>query len=259
VHALAALTEFAARWRGLQARGKRVMKRALARQALALPRGAQTLAEHRAKNALRSYGIPVVREALMSPAEIAALKAPPFAFPVAVKIASPDVPHKTEAGAVRLGIPNLTAMKQAVRDILASVRSFKADARIDGVLVQEMASGLEVIVGAVNDPCFGPAVAFGMGGVLAELLKDVTHRFAPFEAETAREMIAEIKGAALLNGYRGGPALDVGALADVLSRVSLLIADHADRIAEIDINPLFVREAGKGVVAADALIVLRQS
>ena len=111
------------------------------------------------------------------------------------------------------------------------------------------------MVGTVNDPTFGPTVAFGLGGVFTELLKDVTHRFAPFDAETAREMIGEIKGAPLLTGYRGRPALDVGALADALARVSWLIADHADRIAELDVNPLFVRE--QGVVAADALIVLK--
>ena len=140
--------------------------------------------------------------------------------------------------------------------MLAAVRQHKPDARIEGILVQEMASGLEVIVGAVNDACFGPTVAFGLGGIFTELLEDVTHRFAPFDAEAAREMISEIKGAALLNGYRGRPALDVAALADTLARMSLLIADHADRIAEIDVNPLFVRE--KGVVAADALIVLKQ-
>ncbi len=132
------------------------------------------------------------------------------------------------------------------------------DARIEGLLVQGMASGVEVIVGAVNDACFGPTVAFGLGGIYTELLKDVTYRFAPFDIQTAREMIAEIRGAPLLTGYRGRPALDVAALADTLSRVSLLIADHADRIAEIDVNPLFVRDAGQGVVAADALIVLRE-
>jgi acyl-CoA synthetase (NDP forming) len=141
--------------------------------------------------------------------------------------------------------------------VLASVRKHAPDARIDGLLVQEMAAGTEVIVGAVNDRYFGPTVAFGLGGVFTELLKDVTHRFAPFDADTAREMIAEIRGAALLAGYRGRPALDVGALADVLARVSHLIADHADRIAEIDVNPLFVRE--NGVIAADALVVLREA
>jgi acyl-CoA synthetase (NDP forming) len=121
--------------------------------------------------------------------------------------------------------------------------------------VQEMASGVEVILGAVNDATFGPTVTFGLGGVLTELLHDVTHRFAPFDIATARAMIADVKGAALLNGYRGQPPLDVAALADALARVSLLISDHADRIAEIDVNPLFVRE--KGVVAADALVVLK--
>ena len=137
----------------------------------------------------------------------------------------------------------------------AAVKRHKPDARIEGVLVQEMASGLEVIVGAVNDPYFGPTVTFGLGGIFTELLKDVTHRFAPFDAEGAREMIDEVKGAALLHGYRGRPALDVAALADVLARVSLIAHDHADRIAEIDVNPLFVME--RGVVAADALIVLK--
>ena len=101
------------------------------------------------------------------------------------------------------------------------------------------------------------ARAFGLGGVMAELLKDVTRRFAPFDAAEAKEMISEIKGAALLHGFRGQPALDIDALADALSRLSLLIADNTDRIAEIDVNPMFVRPAGKGVVAADALIVLK--
>jgi acyl-CoA synthetase (NDP forming) len=122
-----------------------------------------------------------------------------------------------------------------------------------------MASGLETIVGAVNDRFFGPVIAFGLGGVYTELLKDVTYRFAPFDAATAREMIGELKGAALFRGYRGSAPLDVDALADAISRLSLLVSDHADRIAEMDINPLFVRPAGEGVIAADALVVLRDA
>jgi len=165
------------------------------------------------------------------------------------------VPHKTETGAIRLDVRDLAALKQAAREVVAAARKYKPDARIDGILVQEMAFGTEIILGAVNDPTFGPTVAFGFGGIYAELFKDVTHRFAPFDAQTAREMIDEIKGAPLLHGYRGLPALDVDALADALARLSLLIADHADRIAEIDVNPLFVRE--QGVVAADALFVLK--
>jgi acetyltransferase len=147
-------------------------------------------------------------------------------------------------------------LRRAARDVIDAARRYRREARIDGVLAQEMASGTEVIIGAVDDVYFGPTVMFGLGGILTEILHDVTHRFAPFDLATAHDMLNEIKGAALLHGYRGSTALDVDALADVLVRVSLLIADHADRIKEIDINPLFVRPAGQGVVAADALIVL---
>ncbi len=257
VHALAALTDYARKRDEYLKRGKRPLRRVSARQALDLPPGSGTLGEHRSKQFLMRYGIPVVDEVLLAPSEIEALKSSPFPFPVAVKLESPDVPHKTEAGAIRLNIQNLADLKQAARDVISSARGHKHDARVEGVLVQEMTSGIEVIIGAVNDPTFGPTVAFGLGGIFTELLHDVTHRFAPFDAEAAREMIGEIKGAALLNGYRGRAALDVAALADALARVSLLIADHSDRIAEIDVNPLFVRE--KGVVAADALIVLKGS
>jgi acyl-CoA synthetase (NDP forming) len=255
-HALAALTDFASKRRAFQQNGKRPFERVVASQPLDLPTGVRTLGEHRSKQLLKRYGVPVVSEVLLEPAEIEQLESAPVALPVAVKIESPDLPHKTEAGAVRLDIHSLADLKQAARDVLAAARQHNPGARIEGVLVQEMASGLEVIVGAVNDACFGPTVAFGLGGIFTELLGDVTHRFAPFDAEAAREMICEVKGAALLNGYRGRPALDVAALADTLARISLLIADHADRIDEIDVNPLFVRE--KGVVAADALIVLKQ-
>jgi len=254
--ALAALTDFARRRRARQEQGKRPFQRLVVRQGLELPAGPGTLGEHRSKQFLKRYGVPVVREVSLQPSEIENLEAAPLAFPIAVKIDSPDVPHKTEAGAVRLGIQSLAALKQSARDVLAAVRQHQPDARIEGILLQEMASGLEVIVGALNDACFGPTVAFGLGGVFTELLEDVTYGFAPFDAEAAREMILEIKGARLLDGYRGRPKLDVAALADTLARISLLIADHADRIAEIDVNPVFVRE--QGVVAADALIVLKE-
>lgn len=258
VRALAALTEFAQKRGDFERKQTRAPARAAPRQTLELPAIAGVLGEHQAKAVLKRYGISVVDELLLSPPEIKALTSLPLAFPVAVKVASPDLPHKTEAGAVRLNVRDLAELKQAAQGLMASVKEYRPDARIEGVLVQEMAQGLEVIVGAVNDPYFGPTVAFGLGGILTELLHDITYRFAPFDVETARGMIADIKGAALLEGYRGRLALDVAALADALARVSLLIADHADRIAEIDINPLFVGEAGKGVVAADALIVLRQ-
>jgi acetyltransferase len=152
-------------------------------------------------------------------------------------------------------VQSLDELKAAAAEVVTNARRHMPEARINGVLLAEMAAGTEVIIGVVNDPYFGPVVMFGMGGVFTELLKDVTYRFAPFDIETAREMIAEIKAGALLTGYRGSAPLAVAALADALSRVSLLAADHADRIAEIDVNPLFV--SADGVVAADALVVLK--
>jgi len=257
VRAMAAVTGFAQKRRSFVQRGTYIFKRVTERRNLDLAGAEGTLGEHRSKSLLKAYGVPVTNETLLSAKDIAALEHCPLPFPVAVKIESPDIPHKTEAGVVRLNVRDLAELKRAARDIAAAAARHKADARIDGILVQEMAEGLEVIVGAVNDPFFGPTVAFGLGGILTELMKDVTHRFAPFDEDAAREMIAEIKGAPLLTGYRGRPVLDVAALAQTLARVSQLIADHADRIAEIDINPLFVRPEGQGVVAADALIVLK--
>jgi acetyltransferase len=257
VHALAAVTDYAQRKRQYDARRGRTSARRIERQSLDLPNAAGTLGEHRSKALLKAYGIPAVEEVLLSGDAIEKLDRCPIPFPVVVKVESADIPHKTEANVVRLNVADLESLKRTARDVLQAARTYKSDARVDGVLVQQMASGLEVIAGAVNDPFFGPVIAFGLGGVFTELLKDVTYRFAPFDVETAKEMIGEIKGAALLKGYRGGPALDVDALAEALSRLSLLIADHADRIAEIDVNPLFVRPAGQGVLAADALVVLR--
>lgn len=259
VHALARVNEYARKKRRFDAlHAQAQAPRPLPKQALDLT-GEGALGEHRSKAILEAYGVPVVRETVLGAADVEKLTASPLAFPLAVKIASPDLPHKTEAGAVRLGVSDLDGLKRAAREVVAAALRYKPDARIDGVLVQEMATGIEFLVGAVNDRFFGPVVAFGLGGVLAELLKDVSYRFAPFDAATARDMILEIKGAALIKGYRGGPALDAEALADALSRISHLIADHAQHIAEIDVNPVFVRPAGQGVIAADALVVLKAS
>jgi acyl-CoA synthetase (NDP forming) len=256
VRALAALNEFAHKRRMHAAHAGRPRARA-APPPIELPAGAATLGEHRAKRVLKACGVPVVEEVLLAPEAVAALERAPLPFPLAVKVASADLPHKTEAGALRLGVAGLDALKRAAREVVASALRHRPDARIDGVLVQSMASGIEVLVGAVDDPFFGPVVAFGPGGIYAELLKDASYRFAPFDVHTAREMIAETRLAALLGGYRGQPPSDVAALAEALACVSQLAAGHASRIAEIDINPLFVRPAGEGVLAADALIVLK--
>jgi acetyltransferase len=192
---------------------------------------------------------------LIAPEAIDGLKRSPLAYPLAVKIDSPDIAHKTETGAVCLGVRNLGALKQAAHEVVAAARRHNPDARINGVLLSEMAQGTEVIIGAVNDRFFGPVVMFGLGGVFTELLHAVSYRFAPFDIDTAHDMIRATPAHALLTGYRGKPALAVDALADALVRVSLLAADYAARIAEIDVNPLFV--SADGVVAADALVVLR--
>lgn len=253
--AAAALSQYAQKQRDYRAAQARGLRRVIARQDLALPANDHRLSEADSKTILAAYGIPVARELLLALTAIAALKEPPLKFPLAVKIDSPDVPHKTEADAVRLNVRTLAELKDAASTVVTNAQCYKSGAKITGVLVAEMAAGTEVIIGVVNDKFFGPVVMFGLGGVFAELLKDVTYRFAPFDIETAREMVAEIKAAKLLTGYRGSAPLATAALADVLSRVSLLAADHADRIAEIDINPLFVGTAA--VVAADALIVLK--
>lgn len=254
VDAMAALTEFSNKRRVFEAARARGDQRAIALQKLDLP-AAGTLGEHASKALLKAYGIAVTEEKLLAPDTVGKLTAPPLPFPLAIKIESADIPHKTEAGVIRLHINSLDALKQAAREVLAAAKQYKPDARIAGVLIQQMASGEEIILGAVNDPHFGPVIAFGLGGVFTEIMHDVTHRYAPFDAETAKAMIHDIKGVKLLQGYRGKPPCNIDALADAISRLSLLVADHADRIAEIDINPLFVNASG--VVAADALVVLK--
>ncbi|MEA3155836.1 MAG: hypothetical protein QOK44_3425, partial [Betaproteobacteria bacterium] len=224
-----------------------------ARQALA-GRTAD-IAEHEAKRLLAEYGIPVTQESLATTAGEAVTIARRIGYPVAIKVQSPDISHKTEAKAVKLGIADDAALQAAYDDVLANARAYKADARIEGVLIQEMVKGgIEAILGVTNDPLFGPAVMFGLGGIFAEVLKDVSFRLAPVTPAVAREMIAEIKGYPVLAGVRGKPAADIAALADAIVRVSALAIDLKDHLAELDINPLFVMEKGRGVKAADALI-----
>jgi len=224
----------------------------------ALPNGHGTLSERESKRCLEAYGIPVVREVLLSVEDaLAANAALPFAFPVVAKIDSPDLPHKTEAGAVRVGVASVEALATATREMVASAERYRPGLRINGISVQEMAKGAEMLVGAVNDAYFGPVVVFGLGGIFAELFHEVAHEFAPFDTEMARRLIRSTRAAALFDGVRGQAPLDIDAMAELLSRLSYLVSDHADRVAEIDVNPVFVRAQGHGVVAADALVVLK--
>jgi len=213
------------------------------------------VSEHAAKRILAEYGIPVTREELATTKEQALASAKRIGYPVAIKVQSPDISHKTEAKAVRLHIGSDAELSAAHDEVLANARAYRKDAKIEGVLVQEMAKeGVEAILGITNDPLFGPAVMFGLGGIFAEVLKDVAFRLAPVTPSVAREMVEEIAGYPVLAGARGKPRADVDALVDAIVRLSALAVDLKDHVAELDINPLFVFAEGRGVKAADALI-----
>ncbi len=220
-----------------------------------LPKGAVTLSEAESKAVLAAYDIPVTQEAFVPKGEGVLGHVTKLTPPFAVKVVSRDIAHKSDAGGVKLGLKDVLSAEQAAKDVIKAAQKYAPKAKIDGVLVSEMASGIEAIVGVVNDPAFGPCVAVGLGGVLTEVLKDVTFRVAPFGIETARDMIAELRGAKLFDGYRGQPAGDKEALAHMLVEVSRMAWALRERLAELDINPVFVSK--DGVVAADALIVLK--
>ncbi len=229
------------------------LRRDLANQPVALT-------ERSGKQLLAAYGIRVTREKLARTVEEAIRLAEEFQGPVALKIESPDIPHKTEARGVLLNLVGAPAVSQGFNTILRNATAYRSDARIEGILVQEMvpASAVEVIVGTSNDPEFGPVVVFGLGGIFVELLKDSSLRMAPVSDVEALEMIASTRGAALLRGYRGRPTADMAALADCICRLSHLAYDLRDEILAIDVNPLMVLPEGQGVVAADALVLRRE-
>jgi acyl-CoA synthetase (NDP forming) len=216
------------------------------------------VAEHAAKRVLAEYGIPVTQETLAKTKDEALAAAKRIGYPVAIKVQSPDIPHKTEARAIRLAVGSDRELASAYEEVLANARAYDQNANIDGVLVQEMVGdGIEAILGVTNDPLFGPAVMFGLGGIFAEVLKDVSFRLAPVTPAVARDMVEEITAYPVLAGARGRPRADVNALVDAIVRLSALAIDLKDTVSELDINPLFVFAAGHGVKAADALIRLR--
>jgi acetyl coenzyme A synthetase (ADP forming)-like protein len=207
-----------------------------------------------ARQVCEAYGIPVPKEGLARSVEEAVRVAREVGFPVAMKIVSPDIVHKTEAGGVMLGIGNAREARQAYRTIRANAWNYKADAQIVGVQVQQMVTaGHEVIVGLIRDPAFGPVVMFGLGGVLVETLQDITFRLAPTPAEEAARMLDEIRGAAILRGVRGQPPVHRDSLAALIVNVSRLAADFPE-IAEVDLNPVMASSAG--AIAVDARIVV---
>lgn len=219
--------------------------------------GRRALTEHEARRFLAHWGITGVREERATTVEEALEAAGRLGYPVVLKVESPDIPHKTEAGVVRLDVQNDVQLRQAYTEITHNALVHAPHARVLGVLVQEMIhGGVEVIVGLSQDPLFGPMLLFGMGGILVEVYHDVAMRACPIGESDAREMLQEVKGAALLQGFRGRPAADVEALIQLLLRVSELGLQCEREIRELDLNPLLVLPSGQGVRAADALIVL---
>jgi len=257
--------------------------------ARALGLGRPTLSESESKQLLAAWGVASAREHVANSAEEAVGAAEQLGFPVALKVDSPDILHKTEAGVVRLNLGDMAQVRTAYAEILANANAYlKAlpldgaiafapplpspikgegadaanaippQARITGVSVQEMVpDGVEVIVGVSCDPQLGPVLLFGSGGVMVEVYNDVALRRCPITRAEAQAMVAEVKGARLLHGFRGRPAADLEALADTLVRVSHFAMHMEGQLAELDINPLMVLPSGQGVKAVDALVVLR--
>jgi acyl-CoA synthetase (NDP forming) len=213
-----------------------------------------SLLEPEAKTVCMKYGIPVTKFKVARNEAEAVKFAEQMGFPVVLKIVSPDVIHKSDVGGVIVGLKTAKDVRNAYKQILANVRKHKANAKIVGVLVQEMApSSTEVIVGAVKDPQFGPAVMFGLGGVFVEILKDVTFRIAPITEGEAREMVTEVKAYPLLRGYRNVPPADIEVIVRILLSASRLVVEH-EEIRELDLNPIMVYRRGAKTV--DARIIL---
>jgi len=200
------------------------------------------------------YGIPVTKFKLAKNKAEAIKFADEIGYPVVLKIVSPDIIHKSDVGGVIVNLKNAYDVQNAYKQIMSNVQKHKPDAKIVGMLVQEMApQSTEVIVGATKDPQFGPTLMFGLGGIFVEILKDVTFRIAPVTEDEAREMIATVKAYPLLKGYRNTPPADIEAIVGILLNTSRLVMEHQE-IKELDLNPIMVYE--KGAKTVDARIIL---
>lgn len=217
--------------------------------------------EHEAKDIMKAYGIPIPPYETAATAEEAVEKSEKIGFPVVLKILSKDVLHKSDAGGVKVNLKNADEVKQAFAEIMDNAKAYGKEKGIKvdmsrGVFISDFADmGTEVIVGVTLDPQFGHALMFGLGGIFVEVLKDVTFRLIPLTEIDAREMIREIKAAKILDGIRGEAPRDVDALVDVIMAVSKMVEENPD-IIELDCNPVFLYEKGKGVLVVDARILI---
>ncbi|HKS91211.1 MAG TPA: acetate--CoA ligase family protein, partial [Tepidiformaceae bacterium] len=216
--------------------------------------GRTTLTAVEAGEICRAFGLPLPAERLAATADEAVQAADAIGYPVALKIVSSGISHKSDAGGVKLGLATDGEVRSAFDAITMAARTFDPSARIDGILVQQMApKGTEVIIGAVSDPSFGKVMMFGLGGIFAEIIQDVTFALAPVTRERARAMLAEISGYPLLTGARGTQPADLDALAGIIASVSELVTEHPE-IVELDLNPVMALPSG--AVAVDARIVV---
>jgi 4-hydroxybutyryl-CoA synthetase (ADP-forming) len=217
------------------------------------------LLEEEGYKVLEAYGFSIPKKHLAKNEEECTRVVQEIGYPVVMKIASPEIVHKSDAGGVKIGLKNEDEVRQAFRAIINNAKKYKPDAKIDGVLVQEMIkSGKETILGAKFDPILGPLIMFGLGGIYVEVLKDVVFRLAPLEEREATRMIESVRTINLLKGVRGEKPHDLGAIRESLQRLSQLITDFQE-IEELDVNPLLVLEDGKGVRAIDIRISLKKN
>ena len=216
--------------------------------------GRKYLLETEAKTVCMEYEIPVTSFKLAKNEAEAVKFAEEIGYPIVLKIVSPDIIHKSDVGGVIVDLKSAKDVRNAYKQIIENVKRHKPKAKIVGLLVQEMVpSSTEVIVGAIKDPQFGPAVMFGLGGIFVEVLKDVTFRVAPITEDEAQEMITEVKAYPLLKGYRNTPPVDIDAITKILLNTSRLVMEHQE-IKELDLNPIMVYE--KGAKTVDARIIL---
>jgi acyl-CoA synthetase (NDP forming) len=216
--------------------------------------GRTVLTEVESKQILGEEGIPVARAQLAATREEAVAAARQIGLPVALKIVSPDISHKSDVGGVKLNLGSEEEVAAAFDEIVAAARRAQPEASVLGVSVQKMARpGVEVIMGMTTDPQFGPVLMFGLGGVFVEVLKDVAFRIVPLEPRDARQMIHDIQGFRVLEGFRGQEPADLAALEDMLMRISAFVEKHPE-IQELDLNPIFAYK--DGALAVDARIVL---
>jgi acetyl coenzyme A synthetase (ADP forming)-like protein len=221
--------------------------------------GRVSIADFEARAIMTAYGLDIPQSEIAETPERALEIAASMGYPVVLKIASPDILHKTDVGGVKVGLQNAEDVRDAYELMVYRAQRYIPEARILGCLVQQMvpAGGIEVLVGMNRDPQFGPLVTFGLGGIYVETLKDVTFRVAPFSPQEAEEMLDEIRAHALLDGVRGKPAMDKAAIVDTLLRIGQLVQDFPE-IAELDINPLMVYPRDQGAISIDMRLILEK-